>query len=283
VQRSDFIRVILVGALVASSGCGSSPDADRTALPTGVETPPTQAPVVRPTYIWIGHGERELMVGTSFVLSVDVILNGARDTLLPITWRETDGPILSIEPRSPHRARILGERPGISRVRGSAQSEITQLASSPVSVTVLAAAAPGTVSPIVVDDFRVIEHQYPVRPGQWVYAPQLVLRDTTSPTRSAVIAASFEIPGLDSIPGCAMLRPVTPSSRKLFYESYRELELNLEQPGRRATLNGTAVAHLTVRIPGNVSMTMTVTGPVVYDSLPIDEVWTYMGDMLSCG
>jgi hypothetical protein len=272
----------LVGALVASSSCGSAPDADRPALPTGVETPPTQTPVVSSPYIWIGHGERELLVGASFVLSGEVISHGAFEGQLPITWRNIDGPTLSIEPLSPSRARIVGERPGNSLVEGSAQLASTRLVAPPILVRVLEAAAPGTVSPIVIEDFRVIEHQYSIRPGQWVYAPQLVLRDTTSPTRSAVIAASFEIPGLDPIPGCAMLRPVTWFSRKLFYEDYLELELNLAQPERRATLNGTAVAHVTVRIPGNVAMTLTVTGPVVYNQLPIDGFAGY-GEMLSCG
>jgi len=80
-----------------------------------------------------------------------------------------------------------------------------------------------------------------------------------------------------------MLRPVTASSRKLFYESYQELELNLEQPGRRATPNSSAIAHLTVRIPGNVAITLTVTGPIVNVPLPLDEDWPYQSDVLSCG
>ena len=281
-HRIDRIRLILVGALVASSSCGSTPGADQTALPTGVETPVTQAPIAQPSYIYFGHGERELLVGTSFVLSGEVILNGVLDTLLPITWRKADSSTLSIEQQSPGRARIVGARLGSSMVYGSAQSGSTQLVGDPIPVTVLAAAAPGTVSPIVVEDFQVIEHGNAMRPGQWVYSPQIAVRDTTGPTRSAIIAASFEIPGLDAIPGCAMLRPVTASSRKLFYESYQELELNLEQPGRRALPGSSARAHLTLRLPGNVAMTIAVTGPVVNVPLPMDEVWPYMGDMLSC-
>lgn len=282
-HRIHLFRVTLVGVLVASSSCDGTPGANHTALPTAVQTPPVQTPGVPPSFVWIGHGERELLVGTSFVLAGEVISNGALDTLSLITWRASDGSILSTEPHSPARVRVLGVRPGIGRVEGTTQVGSTQLVSPPIQVTVLEAAAPGTVSPIVVDDFRIIEHWNPAGSGQWVYAPQLALHDTTSPTRSAVIAASFEIPGLDPIPGCAMLRPVKWFSQKLFYESYRELELNLEQPGRRATLNRAAVAHLTVRTPGNVAMTLTVTGRIVKDPLPIDEVSPYMGDVLSCG
>jgi hypothetical protein len=224
------------------------------------------------------------MVGTSFVLvgwARPNLLSGPPDTTVAITWRTGDDGSVSIKAIDARRVRVGGEHPGSGWVEGQAFGT-----GSRINVTVLQAADTSAVSPIVIDDFRVYEHHYGWMSWEWTYSPQISLHDRSGSSGSAVIAASFDIPGLEPSAPCAMLRPIGGGAGKLFsYEAYfQEFELNVRQPGRSSVPGAVAVAHLTVRLPNKTAMQLTVSGPVVSAAqLPTTDEWpAQTADYLSC-
>jgi hypothetical protein len=281
-MRITRTLALFVGLSVIAA-CKSTNDDQQTSEPTAPALPPTvppSPPQVTFNGVWLGSQIRELMVGGSFVLRGSATLDvlDAPDTTLAITWRTDEQGSMSVQAMDGNRVRVRGEHAGTGWVEGRAMS-----AASYLYVTVLDAAAPGVVSPIVVDDFHVVEHHYGLNDPELTYSPQITLHDSTSSGGAAVIAASFEIPGLAPSEPCGMLRPAGAAPRKVFVEGYREFELNIRQPGRSSSVGAKAVAHLTIRLPNNTATTMTVDGPVVSGPIPFaDDGWPDTADYLAC-
>jgi len=275
-------RAALVGMILGSVGCATERTDPVTPLPTGTTSPVGVAPVpaaVQPE-IWLAAAQRELLVGTSFVLEGTALpANGIPDTTVALEWRATVDGIVSLQTVGTTRVRVRGDRPGSTWLSVSALG-----ISRSIPVTVLPAADPGATSTVVIDDFRVVQFRLPLD-SQWIYSPQLVLSGRDGITGSAVIGASFDISGLQPSPWCAMLRVVGGGTQKLFWESYHESEFEIRQAGRIAVPGDSAVAHLTVRLLNNTAMTLTVKGPIVSSPIPLTDDWPVAsyGDYLSCG
>ena len=225
------------------------------------------------------------MVGASFVISGSVVADvlnhpATLDTTVAIEWRTDEKGAVSVNTIDKHQAWVVGENVGEGWIQGSALG-----INSYVYVTVLDAADTSAVSPIVIDDFRVFEHHRRYG-GELLYSPQITLHDRTASGGAALIAASFDITGLESTPSCAMLRPIGDEPGVLFfYDSYfQEFELNIRQPGRASAPGAVAVAHLTIRLPNKTAVTLTVSGPVLSaEELPTTDSWPSAGpDYLSC-
>ena len=288
--RRVLLLLALTGALGLGTGCREdgltsfpTQPPPSAAAPVTPQSPIPTTPKVSVPDVWLGAQVRELMAGSTFDLVGSAFSDIANtpatsDTTVAIAWRTDVSGAASIQALGKQRLRVRGEHAGTGWIEGRAFG-----VSSFVYLTVLDAAAPGAVSPIVVDDFRVVEHHNGLNDAELTYSPQIVLHDSTSSGRAAVIAASFEIPGLEPTSNCGMIRPASAAPRKVFFESYREFELNIRQPGRSANVGATVVAHLTIRLPNNTATTMTISGPVVSGPIPMtDDGWPTTADYLAC-
>jgi len=251
-----------------------TPLATPTSIPfkTTSGTPPT-------TFIPRGQATREIPVDSHFIAYSPYASDGQSGSKdLPTTWRSRDPSIATVESwGSSQYGYVVGDRPGTTIVEGVAQG-----ATATISVTVLAPAPTSAVSPVVVD-FRMLEVQYSAGSNFWSYAPELVVRDTTGRGGTAVIAVSFDLPGLGTPPMCHLLRPVGSSPTEVFHETYGDFELTLDGGGGARVSGTEAIAHITLRIPGPAAMTIDVPGPIVPGSFPTTYTGGYPVDALTCG
>ena len=225
----------------------------------------------------IGFQAREIPVGTTVNLWGQLV---SLDTHMAIsgsvTWSSDNAEVATVSAASTQEAQVRGLRPGTAHITASTPGGVAQ-----VAITVLAETT--GPSPVVVDDFYVIE--FGGEEG-WGYAPQFVLRDTSGQQQSAVIGVSFDLPAAGGpSPRCAMLRPLAAQPMELFHESYGDYELWLNGPvGYRAPAGESAVAHLTLRVPGPYAKQLTLTGRIVRGgSFPTTYSSGWGRDVLSCG
>jgi hypothetical protein len=226
----------------------------------------------------VGFKVRELPIGgrvmvqgpiTSLV-SYDEVYDG-------LVWSSSDARVAALSPTG-NGVWIQGIEPGIAVLavqgaEGGHRMEATAL------ITVLDTAdAP---SPVVIDDFYLTEY---AQGGQWRYAPQVVLRDTSGTIGSAVIASWFELPNIGASRRCAMLRPVYGEPTNVWHGwGQSGPELYLQGPvGYRVPAGATVVAHLTLRIPGPHAKSLTLQGRVVPGTPPTAYREGFDTDLLTC-
>ena len=269
-SRSRLVVTVLALWLAPASGCSDL------AAPESNQQSRSGQSVATPANAGLGFLAREIPVGTSVLLWGPLV---SLDThfMIPgaITWSSNYPEVAGIGWSDANGAEVRGLNPGTAQITAAAPGGVAH-----VAVTVLAETA--NPSPIVVDDFYVIE--FGGDAGGWGYAPQFVLRDTTGRGGSAVIGVWFELPGPNGrTPRCAMLRPVGAQPMELFHEAYGDFELWLSgASGDRATAGRNVVAHLTLRVPGPYAKELVLSGRMVPGDLPT----TYSGqgpDVLSCG
>ena len=261
----------LAAWLAAASACSDL------AAPTGSQQSVAGQSRPKAVNATIGFQAREIPVGATVML-VGGLVSLDTHTAIPgvITWSSDNAEVATVSAASTQAAQVRGVRPGTAQITASTAGGVAR-----VAVTVLAeTTAP---SPIVVDDFYVIEFG---GEGDWGYAPQFVLRDTSGQQQSAVIGVSFDLPAAGGpSPRCAMLRPVAAQSIDLFHEAYGDYELWLNGPASyRAPAGESAVAHLTLRVPGPYAKQLTLIGRIVRGgSFPTTYSSGWGRDVLSCG
>ena len=183
--HSTIVRLLL--AALAATACGDSPE------PTFSihRVPPTQPPSpFTPADAIYLDPERSALVGDTMWLRGYVRRDGERgpDTLI---WEVQSPDIASIEVVEKDRIRLHTLRTGRTTVIAHTTGSRAPL-SATLRVNVLARSA--EPSPIVADEFRIIEFRSPFIGGGWGYAPQLTLRDTTGRASSRVVALTVEFP-----------------------------------------------------------------------------------------
>lgn len=222
-----------------------------------------------------GQAVREILVNSHF-LARGLVASGT-GAPLSTTWRSRDPSIATVEAFGfVGSGYVVGIRPGSTVIEGSALGTTAAIA-----VTVLAPAPSSVVSPVVIA-FRMLEFHYDDAPNFWSYAPDIVLVDSTGRGGSAIVAASFDLPGLGSSVTCVMDRAVGSDPFQVFHEKYGDFELTLESGLQRAS-GSEAVAHITLRIPGPAALKLDVRGPIVPGSVPTTYSDGWYTDALSCG
>ncbi len=145
-----------------------------------------------------------------------------------------------------------------------------QGSSPPITVTL---GVVDTQPRIVVRSFSLVEYQYPEVPGDWFYAPQLVVAD--APGQGGVQITGFEIfaiPGFPGRPGPYWARSLTVGPGQdtpLFNEVYGDFQAYyfLANGGRSA--GGAVMARLTYRDAlSHHYYSTTIQGPIVPGTLP---------------
>jgi hypothetical protein len=210
----------------------------------------------------VNDSPREIAAGDSVLLPV--VVQDATGTPLPeptVAWQSTVPSVATAALGNLDGGRIVGVSPGNAVVL---VSSLGAVASVPVTVLPRTSAAP----PLVVDDFHMIAISQTTLYPDWYYAPTLVLRDTSSAGGNAVIAMRFELPGFSDLPGCATSREIPRGGRELLHQIQEDPEWLFYQPVGTPRITGEAVAHLTVRTRDGNAAAMTVTGPIVTDTLP---------------
>ena len=271
-----FTQIALSLALLPALAC-SDVAAPRVVLPTAPpsSTPAAPSPPPQVSAIILQPANAVVTVGDRYTIW------GYVQTSIPearwegtIVWSSSDIRIAYVESVGETAASVVGLRPGSVSINATVVGRTIS-----TTLTVLGAAAPGEDVPVVVDDFHVIEFQYPSAPGHWFYAPQLRLHDTTGVADAAVIRMAFEIPGFGGpSPACTTNRLVASTPVDVFREMYGDYEFTIDKPGARATA-GMATAIITLRV-GKSAIMLTASGPVVPGSLPT----TYTGGSgVGCG
>jgi hypothetical protein len=256
-------RIALSLALLPALACSDTAKPSAVA-PTEAFSPPPQVSgiILRPA-------NAVLMVRDAYTIFGDVLTSASQAPWEgTITWLSSDTRIADVRSVGRNAATVVGLRPGTVSISAS----VTGLTVS-TTFTVLDPAPSEDVVPVVVDDFHVVEFQYPSNPGQWYYAPLIRLRDTTGVATAAVIRTVFEIPGFEGhSPPCNGVRVLTSTPFDVFREIYGDYELTIDVPGARAA-SGVATAYITMRIGQSDAIVLKATGPVVPGSLPT----TYTG------
>jgi hypothetical protein len=239
----------------------------------------TPIPPPQPHYqIRVDDSVREIAVGDSLLLPV--VVQDATGTPVPepsVAWTSTNLSVATAMAGNLSGGRIVGVSPGDAV---ALVSSLGARAAVPVMVLPRRTATP----PLVVDDFHVIAVSQTTLYPDWYYAPRLVLRDTSSAGGNAVIAVRFELPGFSELRGCATRREIPQGGRELLHQSQEDPEWLLYQQAGTPRIAGEAVAHLTVRTRDGTAATMTVTGPIVTDTLPsYDRSSVVASERLYCG
>lgn len=274
--RFRLARTVTLAAsfAVLAAACGDAP------LPTAAPAPnpPTPlSPVVEPGTI--GVSAREIPIGGRALLQGPLTSLYTWDELYDgLSWSIDDSRIAELSVARSDVVSIRGLEPG-NTVLSVYGEQAGHRVRGVVFITVLdTVAAP---SPVVVDDFYVIEYAVG---GQWRYAPQIVLSDTSGRGGSAAIAAWFEMPNVGPSQHCAMLRPVDRAPTNLLHGWGTGPELYLDGPaGYRAPAGSAVVAHLTLRVPGPRAKELTLTGRVVPGTPPTAYREGIDTEVLSCG
>lgn len=253
-------------ALVPALSCENPAEPTAAPFPT--------APPVRITEVRLRTASPTLLVGEGVMLWGE-LRTAVVDAPWPaIAWTNSDTLVADLRTSGPAVASLVGLRAGTVVVTASADGRTDS-----TRVTILPRPAGTEPLPIIVDDFHVIEYQYPSGTGQWYYAPQLRLRDATGVAAAAVVGMAFELPGFGPLPPCMTDRPITSTALDVFREVYGEYQLSFFRTGVRAE-PGLAAATLTIRLGGTDSLVLTTKGPIVSGSLPT----TYTGGVgTGCG
>ena len=209
-----------------------------------------------------------LRVGEDVVLFATAVDgNGMPIQGASVHWRaETPGIVQVLTADFPV-AHVRGLTAGVGIVTAESNGQ-----SKSISLTVNPLPAPSG-SAIVIDEFTVVEFQYPSAPGRWFYAPLVKVRETKLGMGAAIVAYDFIIPGLGSAPACNTYRPVGPgASLDLFREVYGDYGYTIDHGTVRAT-GQTATALISVVDGSSAPYLVTATGPIISGSLPT----TYTG------
>ena len=274
-MRRPIAVTVLVLALASSTACGESgaPTATRAWPPIvpGAPSPP------------IVPGTSGIMIGNLGYLRREIPLGGRLLIQPPIHvgYDEDWGPFAS----NISDASVIGwtslERGEVLVEGRSAGSTLLTLTGARMQ-TVLPIAVLDTVpapNPVVVDEFYLIEL---LQGNRIVYAPQLVLRDSSRAGGSALIAAWFEMPRQERTSRCAMVREIYAASTPVFRDFWGSFELTFAPGSGRLTADQPVIAHLTLRVPGPKAVELTVAASrVVPGSAP--EVREFNDDLMSCG
>jgi hypothetical protein len=219
----------------------------------------------------MGVTQREIPVGGR-VLFAAPIYNGSDEDWGPLTGDLSDQGVAAWRELSPTSGVVEARTPGTSqmtvtgtRMKASVQIAVLDTSDAP--------------SPIVVDDFHVIEVQ---DADEFAYAPRIVLRDTSGAAESAVIGIWFEIPQEGRTPRCAALRPVGSGSTEILRDYYGRFEVMLPVTARRITTDQPVIAHLTLRVPGPFAKEVTLAGRIVPGDWPANRSLSN-DDVMSCG
>lgn len=251
--------------LLPALACGDAGDS-RVAVPSTapIDAPPFAPPSVPPpsqaAMITLQPSNPAFRVGGSSIIR-STVTSSPGDPVWTgtVAWASSDSTIGEVRSLSPTAATVVGLRPGTVAITGTADGR-----TATTTLIVLAEAVDGQDVPMVVEDFHVVEFQYPSEPGRWYYAPQIRLRNTTG-VAAAVVRLEFEIPGFARLLPCTEVRPVTSSPFDVLRELYGDYELSFDSGTRAST--GVATVILTMRI-GEEAVLLLRTGPVVPGSLP---------------
>lgn len=265
------VPLLAAGILVAAVACGDAPTTSAPqsipSIPPG-DTPPI--PALGPGTI--GVATLEIPVGTSVVLRGPLVSqsSGAVDDGT-LTWLLSDSAV----------AKLHGPNSGTRILDGNkaGTTELTITGSrlqAKVRITVLDTTA--AQSPVVVDDFHLIE--IPDEDGV-IYAPQLVLRDTSGRGASAVIGLWLEIPSVGGTTRCAMLRPIGRLPTELFHDG--DVGTLLLGWASHLANDSPVIAHVALRVPGPLAKEITVVaGRAAPGGWPPNRAGSNE-DVLSCG
>jgi hypothetical protein len=118
-----------------------------------------------------------------------------------------------------------------------------------------------------VKSFEVIEFQY--ANGQWAYAPQVQVTETSGRTGVTVTSMQFSFPGLGQGPACIATKRVEAGETHdlLGVDDYGNYEIAYDQEGVRATARDAAVILAVVDDAGRAG-TLTAAGPITAGQLP---------------
>ena len=251
-----YFAIVSAAALALACADATAPSGGSTSLTSQPTTPVSLA--ISPDRLVMRLGD-----GGSLA-AVKVMSDGTR---IPVnaSWVSFNYEIVTINAANGYAVAV---GPGQATIRAQADG-----LTATISVVVLGPTSTGASEALVVQDFSMIEFQYPSEPGRWFYAPQL--RVLAAPGRTvSILRLTFSIPGLaDPIPsfGCgATLSAGAP--RELNGEFYGDWTMSIDGPGRQAS-GEDATAVISFLDDAGTIATRTVRGPVVRGSLPA----TYSG------
>ena len=256
-MRIVALRVLTLAGLVSITACrdAAAPEYTNAYAQTVPPSPPKPADAI------FLDPERSILVGDSTMLGAYVLRDGHRgpDTL---SWEVQSPGIASIEVVGKDRIRVHGLRPGQTKVTAHTTGASAPL-SSAMQVRILARSA--EPSPIVADEFRIIEFSSPflgLTTGVWGYAPQLTLRDATGRGSSKVVALTVEFPSIGPPVFCAADRVVAASAWAVF-APVGSMDGVYRFPDRDVDPAAEAVARVTVRLSDTVGVLLVAKGMIV--------------------
>ena len=267
-RQTILATVLALAALASSTACGE-PGTPTT--PRGASVQPPLAPVTPSIIIGsFGFQRREIPLGGRLALQPPLYAGYEED------W----GPFaLNISDASVVRWTSLERGDGLVEGRTPGTTQLTLTGSRMQAV--LPIAVLDTVpapNPVIVDEFYLVEV---LQGNRIVYAPQLVLRDSSRAGGSALIAVWFEMPRQERTSRCAMVREIYAGSTPAFRDYWGAFEFTFAPGSGRLTADQPVIAHLTLRVPGPKAVELTVAASrVVPGSAP--EVREFNDDLMSC-
>lgn len=248
----------LVLYVAAALAC-SEPPTQTGSPPVGVQSP-TRPPTLYPT-IELTARARTMLVGDVDLVRGVVAMPGSPGQTDPtLWWKTSDSTVATLEPLEEWVGRVHARSPGTTVITAYLPA-YEKMSTASFPVTVLAASS--APSPIVIEDFYVEEHADPDTPGQWRYAPQLVLRDSTAATGRAVVKLSFDIAGVGASLDCWTDVALGGAPIAVGRGPVGEYRLTLARPGARAAPGAEAVARITVRLTDAIGVRLSARGAVI--------------------
>jgi len=251
-MRFDALQLLALAGMVSLTACSdaAAPEYGSTSIPQALPSSPPPLPDA--LYL---ASERSALVGDTMYLRA-YVQRGGRPGPDTLSWDVQSPAVASIEVVEKDRIRIHALRTGQTILTARTTGSGAPL-SAAMRMNVLARSA--EPSPIVADEFRVVEFTY--LDGSWAYAPQLTLRDTTGRGSSKVVALTIQLPGVNPFLQCSADRALGTEPWRAF-APVGSMDGVYVRSDRGVDAGTETVARVTVRLADTLGVLLSVKGKI---------------------